>query len=249
MFLSYPWENTSLGPLEMWQTSYRAWATACLTTPLACSMALGNGLITIYNDSFRGLAAMRHPHLFGSTMEAGWGNVWKQTIRPMVKKVMDQKIALKQKDHLIWMQRLNKFSDVDYSDRGTAESLFASHHTLEETYHSFTYFPLCVVHSEPAHGFMNIDLETTDAVIAQRRLETARIMSTAITSCQTLPQFYRAITAGLEGNPIDVPFLMVYSCTTHESGYVYTRKYFRRAPHISITAGVVVITTLIFLGV
>lgn len=92
---------------------------------------------------------------------------------------------------------------------------------LEETYHTFSYVPLLPEpNGGPAVGFLGIDNETTDTVIAQRRLATLRELTLAIAPASDMQKFYDAITSSLRSNPIDVPFLMVYSCNVYKTDQV-----------------------------
>ena len=89
---------------------------------------------------------------------------------------------------------------------------------MEETYHSFAYIPLIPKASGEAVGFFATDRESTDTVIAQRRLATARDLGLAVAPATNLKSFYALIAEGLNMNPLDVPFLLVYSCTAQKAG-------------------------------
>lgn len=67
-------------------------------------------------------------------------------------------------------------------------------------------------------GYAGLDIDTTDSVIARRRLATARDLQLAIAPALSLRSFYELAIGALETNPIDLPFVLLYSVHTQLNG-------------------------------
>lgn len=111
-----------------------------------------------------------------------------------------------------------RWREISDSDSDVASPM--SDGSLEETYHSFSYTPLFAEIDGPIIGLLAVDAETTDTVIAQRYLHSAREVGLAIAPAMLPKQLYRFICDGFDRNPIDVPWSLVYSVSKHISSSI-----------------------------
>lgn len=75
LILSFPWETTSLGPIEGWPTVLKTTVALIMATPAPIVTLWGEDGYMIYNDPYRVFAGGRHPVLLGSKVREGWPEV------------------------------------------------------------------------------------------------------------------------------------------------------------------------------
>lgn len=89
---------------------------------------------------------------------------------------------------------------------------------LLETYHTFSYSPLTSNNGSTIDGYVALDIETTDSVVARRRLATARDLQLALAPAFSMKQVYASALRVLETNPVDLPFVLLYSVHAYKPG-------------------------------
>ncbi|HEU5310665.1 MAG TPA: histidine kinase dimerization/phospho-acceptor domain-containing protein, partial [Candidatus Eisenbacteria bacterium] len=116
-----------------------------------------------------------------------WAEIW-DVIAPMLAQVMERGEATRSRDLLLHIDR---------------------HGYPEEAYFSFSYSP---IHAEGGRigGVFCPVIETTEKVIAERRLRTLRDLAARCKGSEREELVYREAAAILESNPQDVPFAMLY---------------------------------------
>lgn len=85
------------------------------------------------------------------------------------------------------------------------------HGMLEETYYSWTYVPIYSSSNRELLGFYNGPFQTTTLVLNQRRMRTVNQIGERTGYAKTIKQFWKFVLEGLEDNPWDVPFALLYS--------------------------------------
>src|SRR5512139_134832 len=75
LIAAYPWQRTSLGPIESWPASLRTTVALILGSPVPIVTLWGGDGIMIYNDAYSVFAGGRHPRLLGSRVREGWPEV------------------------------------------------------------------------------------------------------------------------------------------------------------------------------
>lgn len=85
------------------------------------------------------------------------------------------------------------------------------HGMLEETYYSWTYVPIYSSSNRELLGFYNGPFQTTTLVLNQRRMRTVNQIGELAGNAKTIKQFWKLVLEGLEDNPWDVPFALLYS--------------------------------------
>lgn len=89
---------------------------------------------------------------------------------------------------------------------------------LLETYHTFSYSPLTSNNGTVIDGYVALDIETTDGVVARRRLATARELQLALAPATSMKQLYSSTLRVLETNPVDLPFVLLFSVHVYKPG-------------------------------
>ena len=75
LILAFPWETTSLGPIDSWSTVLKTTVALIMATPAPIVTLWGEDGYMIYNDAYRVFAGGRHPVLLGSKVREGWPEV------------------------------------------------------------------------------------------------------------------------------------------------------------------------------
>ncbi len=75
LILAFPWDTTSLGPIEDWPTVLKTTVALIMATPAPIVTLWGEDGYMIYNDAYRVFAGGRHPVLLGSKVREGWPEV------------------------------------------------------------------------------------------------------------------------------------------------------------------------------
>lgn len=89
---------------------------------------------------------------------------------------------------------------------------------LLETYHTFSYSPLTSNGGKDVDGYVALDIETTDSVVARRRLATARELQLALAPATSMRQLYDLSLKVLQSNPVDLPFVLLFSVHIYKPG-------------------------------
>jgi signal transduction histidine kinase len=87
-----------------------------------------------------------------------------------------------------------------------------------EKYHTWSFVPLFDNETGKVLGMFNPTMETTEAVLAQRRQETLRDVAEQVQLARTTRQFFDGLAEMTARNPKDVPFLLCYSVVGEAGG-------------------------------
>lgn len=107
---------------------------------------------------------------------------------------------------------------MDRKGKGAVQVLDEASLLLLETYHTFSYSPLTSNDGASIDGYVALDIETTDSVVARRRLATARDLQLALAPATSMRQLYASALKVLETNPVDLPFVLLYSVQVYTAG-------------------------------
>lgn len=143
------WSLTPLGKPEGWPQSLRTTLNILLNSPFPMFLFWGDTLKSFYNDAYRPILGVdgKHPNILGLNGKESWAEIW-DDIEPMLKVVTDQGESIWRENLMIPIFRNGQMEDV---------------------YWTFSYSP---VKDESGHvsGVLVIFTETTEAVLAERRL-------------------------------------------------------------------------------
>ncbi|GAA5995793.1 uncharacterized protein JCM10292_004752 [Rhodotorula paludigena] len=189
VILSVDWSQTSLGAITTWTAELRTHVMAMLASPFHTALWYGPESVLLYNDAYaRLLGGAKHPASMGKSGAEGWSEVW-DVLGPLAGQVMLGKT-------------------ISFSDHCNC---VLRNGLLEETYHSWAYITLRDAQARVI-GYTNPSFETTARVIAERRLGTLRELSQLTQLARTTKDFCAKALRALSSNPLDLPFVILYTC-------------------------------------
>src|SRR5262245_26243728 len=144
------WSRTPLGPVERWPQSLRTSVSTCLDCAFPIVLWWGPDLTILYNDEYTQFLGPKHPTALGQPGLKVWAEI-ADVIGPMLSQVYERGEATRSRDLLL------------HIDRGYPE----------EAYFSFSYSPIHVESGRVGGIFCPV-IETTEKIIAERRLRTLR---------------------------------------------------------------------------
>jgi PAS domain S-box-containing protein len=195
MFLrSIDWASTPLGHMDTWSSPLREVVNLLMRSPYPTALFWGEELTVIYNEAYKvEVAGNKHPELMGTGMAGPFAEVW-EGIAPVFKGCADTGKA---------SQILNDYLPIERFGY------------LEEAFFSWSITPM-FGGTDKILGFYNIPFETTYQVVSTRRMQTLRYLSERLSATRTVKEFWSRLLEGLEHNPIDVPFALLYSVVDND---------------------------------
>ncbi|KAL1869350.1 hypothetical protein Daus18300_005562 [Diaporthe australafricana] len=184
------WGATSLGPMASWSAEFRQIANLVMTNPHPAALFWGSKLTVIYNEAYANeVAGNKHPTLMGTDFADFFAEIW-DYCGPLFEESGRTGISVRKDNDPISIYR---------------------HGMLEETYYSWTYVPIYSSSNRELLGFYNGPFQTTTLVLNQRRMRTVNKIGERTGYAKTIKQFWKFVLEGLEDNPWDVPFALLYS--------------------------------------
>ncbi|CAE6499988.1 unnamed protein product [Rhizoctonia solani] len=192
MLETYPWEKTSLGPRESWPSTLKIMVQYLMEKPVPSCIFWGwPDQVMLYNDSYAKMIASKHPYSFGQKGKHAWGELW-EMLAPVSEQCRRGKSTRKNDDQLFF----NSLTEL---------------HLPEEVYHTWHWTPIWQ-EDGTIGGVWNSTLETTQKVIAERRLSGMSELFARMSDARTQEQFGERALEVLSRNPIDLPFAALYWC-------------------------------------
>jgi PAS domain S-box-containing protein len=145
---NFDWAGTALGPIEGWQQSLRSIVAMIINSHVPMVLLWGERGYMIYNDAYSRFAGNRHPQLLGSEVRDGWPEV--ADFNDNIMKVGLKGGTLAYRDQELTLYRSGK---------------------PEQVWMNLDYSPVIDETAKPA-GVIAIVVETTQRVLADRRIET-----------------------------------------------------------------------------
>ncbi|EUC55586.1 sensory histidine kinase, putative [Rhizoctonia solani AG-3 Rhs1AP] len=194
---TFPWETTPLGARKSWPVILELMVKYVMETPVSGALFWGwPHQVIIYNDEYARMIGNKHPRIFGKAGPVAWGELW-SALGPISESVRAGKATCKA-DDLLFFSTLTEL------------------HLPEEFYHSWHWTPVWQEDGEVA-GIFNITWETTQKVIAERRLSCMSDLSSRLSDAKTQQQFGERTLEALSRNPLDLPFVALYWCDIEET--------------------------------
>ena len=166
---AFPWESTSVGPIESWPDSLLILVNTILASRHPMFLWWGDQLIQFYNDAYRrSIREDKHPRALGQAGHECWQEIW-PIIGPQIDAVMTRGEASWHENQLVPIFRNGR---------------------LEDVYWTYGYSPVRDS-SGTIRGTLVVCTETTESVLAKRQLvlETQRLASLF----QQAPAFFAAL--------------------------------------------------------
>lgn len=182
------WEATPLGFPTGWPRSLRSVIPMMLTSRFPMRVLWGPERTFLYNDSsLPGIGTAKHPRSMGRPAAEGFEEIW-DVIGPIFDRVhAGESISLE--DALLSMNRSGY---------------------LEECYFTFSYSPIVDDDTGAVGGVLGVLHETTEQVIANRRMATLRELAKGTAQLRTASAACERAAQVLEDNPRDAAFGLFY---------------------------------------
>src|SRR5262245_42318061 len=181
------WSETAFGPIEAWPSSLKTSISIMLASRFAMVVAWGPDFRFFYNDRYRPvLGATKHPGALGTPAKEIFPEAWPQ-IGPLFESTRRGE-SFGMDDFLVPLDRYGY---------------------LENCYFSLSYRPIRD-ESGGVGGMLAVVAETTERVQGERRLKTLRDLARRSADAKTVGEACINAAGTLGGNPIDVPFALLY---------------------------------------
>lgn len=184
----HDWQNTPLGPIETWSETLRTSVSLCLHSRFPMALWWGPEFIALYNDAYAEyLGPEKDPDALGRPYRVVWGELW-EGVEKLFVGVLEEGRPTWQEDQRFTVHRSGY---------------------LEEAFFTYNLSPV-VDRDGGVAGVLNVVVETTSTVLANRRIRTLQQVSAASTGSQTVDDAGAAIARELEGHASDLPFAALY---------------------------------------
>lgn len=187
----FDWAQTPLGPIRSWRHNLKAIVRVLLTSRFAMWMSWGPELTFLYNDAYARMSlGNKHPWALGKRSQEVWEEIW-DDIGPRIERVLQTGQATWDEALMLFLERSGY---------------------REETYHTFSYSPLFDDGGKTS-GHLCVVTEETDRVIADRRLNTLRVLAAELNKATTEADVTSSVSRCLTENQKDFPFTLTYLFT------------------------------------
>jgi signal transduction histidine kinase len=180
------WSATPLGPIGEWPSSLREALSLCLRSRFQLAIYWGPQLILLYNDAERDVLGAMHPGALGRPAADVLADMW-DVVGPMLHGVLATGDATWSVDQALWLNR---------------------HGFVEEAFFTYSYSP--ILDGARVGGVLLVTFETTERVLAERRLGTLRELAAETAEAQNADEACRRAALVLAGNRSDLPFCLLF---------------------------------------
>jgi PAS domain S-box-containing protein len=183
---SFDWSSTPLGRIDEWPLSLLDAVSICLRSRFQLAIYWGPQLVLLYNDAERDVLGALHPDALGRPAAEILSDMW-DVVGPMLHGVMATGQATWSVDQAL---RFNR--------RGF----------LEEAFFTYSYSP--IPDGARVGGVLLVTFETTERVLAERRLRTLRELAAETAKAQSADEACSRGVGVLAGNRSDLPFALLF---------------------------------------
>lgn len=182
----FDWARTPLGPIAEWSQGLKSAVVICLRTPFPMAVYWGPSLTCIYNDAARDVIGQLHPGALGLPARELLSDSW-NIVGPQLEAALHRGESGSVEDQPLTLNRRGR---------------------LEVSFFTYSYSPL-LDDDGTVGGVLHVSNDTTTPVLAKRRADAVRQLSTeclgAVSIEQACVQSCRALT-----RTHDVPVALVY---------------------------------------
>lgn len=207
------WSGTPLGPMADWSETLRTACSLCLHSRFPTALWWGPELIALYNDAYAAyLGAEKHPEALGQPYREVWGEIW-DAVEHQFEVLLEEGTASWQEDRRLTVNR----SGYD-----------------EEAFFTYDLSPVVAGDGRIA-GALNVVVETTATVLANRRLVALQQTAVASRGTETAEEAGAAIALELSRHTADLPFALLYLLGGEEArliGAAHVRPGSEAAPEV-----------------
>ena len=184
---SFDWSRSPLGPSAQWPQSLKTALNICLRSRFQLAIFWGPKLVFLYNDAERAVIGSLHPYALGKPAPEVLVDMW-ETVGPMLHQVRNSGEATWSVDQPLMIDRYG---------------------LVEEAFFTWSYSPIPDDQGDIG-GVLLVTAETTQRVLAERRLRTLTEMAAENAGVQTTEQACATAIEILGQNPADIPCAMLY---------------------------------------
>jgi signal transduction histidine kinase len=183
------WARSPLGPVAQWPETLKTMIPVMLASRFAMRVVWGPAYVMLYNDAYLPILGRdKHPRAMGAPTADSFPELW-HIVEPLFQRVYQgQAVAL-------------------------TDSHLPLHRNgyLEECYFTLSYSPMRDDRGAVS-GLLGVINETTERVLAERRLQTLRALAAdaAATGAAGLAEVAAGAVATLGRNQPDVPYALLY---------------------------------------
>jgi signal transduction histidine kinase len=199
---SIDWATTPLGPVQGWPESLRAIIPTMLASRFAMRVVWGPKYVMLYNDAYLPILGRdKHPRAMGVPTAQSFPELW-DIVEPLFQRVYGGEAVALRDTHL--PVHRNGY--------------------LEECYFTLSYSPMRDDAGAIA-GLLGVISETTERVLAERRLRTLRALAAYAASAggATLTTVLAGAITTLGQNAPDVPYALLYLVGDDERAHLIGR--------------------------
>jgi PAS domain S-box-containing protein len=192
---SFDWSQSPLGPMAKWPQSLKTALNMCLRSRFQLGIYWGPDLVFLYNDAEREVIGSLHPHALGKPARDILVDMW-ETVRPMLYRVFESGEATWSVDQPLMIDRYG---------------------LVEEAFFTWSYSPI-PDDAGNIGGVLLVTEDTTQRVLAERRLGTLRQMAAEMFHAQSVEQACGTAMDILGHDSADIPFALLYLLDDKRSG-------------------------------
>ncbi len=182
------WASTPLGPVAQWPQSLRTSVNLCLSSRAPMMIVWGAQHVQIYNDALAPLMGPKHPDALGRPYAESFPEIWDEVMAPLLAGVYERGEATYIEDQPICFHRRLP---------------------NEEMFWTFSWSPVRDERGEIT-GALHPAVETTDRVLAERRLQLLRDLAASSGPAASLAEACERAVAVLGAHGLDTPFSAIY---------------------------------------
>ncbi|KAF2447736.1 aerobic respiration control sensor protein arcB [Karstenula rhodostoma CBS 690.94] len=185
------WITTPLGSMDTWSVEFREVANLLMKNPHPAALFWGEELTVLYNEAYKNeVAGNKHPDLMGTGFSGPFSEIW-DGVGPILRECARTGQSVRKENDYLPIERYGY---------------------LEETFFSWSFIPL-YGGTKRILGFYNAPFETTYQTVSHRRMRTLRQISEKLVETRSTKHFWQCVLDGLQDNPWEVPFALLYSIT------------------------------------
>ena len=185
---AFDWSATPLGPAHAWPQSLRSVVSLLLPSKAQIILFWGPEFTVLYNDAYRPVFGAKHPTALGRPGREAWSEIWDDMLHDLLAGVVRTGEAFWAKDLLFVIER---------------------HGFEEETYFDVSYDPVRV-ESGVVGGVFCIVTETTERVVAARRMALLKDLAAQSTLARTAREACVIAMETVASHPHDIVFALAY---------------------------------------
>lgn len=181
------WSETPLGPMESWAPAMRNCISLVLASNFPMISFWGQHFCCIYNDAYIPILGAKHQGSLGQPVAAIFPEIWEDIQRNLELVVRTGEALWREDEHL-------RLTRNGYE---------------EECYFTFSYTPVAIEDGSIG-GILTPVTETTKRVLAERRMQTLRLLAARTSAVNSVTKVFQSATDVFCKQNADIAFAFSY---------------------------------------